>query len=67
MTQLVSKKSMAYIFSSDDSTNPVNKSADGTVFSIQLDNPIKLPRSAFDCTLEVVSSTCWNTVAINLG
>jgi hypothetical protein len=62
MTQLVSEKSLAYIFSSDNSTNPINKSADGTIFSVQLDHPISLPRAAYDCTLEVVSARCWNTV-----
>ena len=60
---MISKKQQAYIFSSDDSTLPVNKSADGTEFSVQLDNPISLPRESFDCTLEVVSARAWNTVS----
>ena len=59
---MISKKQIAYIFSSDDSTNPVNKSADGSIFSVQLDDAIALPRGAFDCTLEVVSMRAWNTV-----
>jgi hypothetical protein len=59
---MLSKKSKAYIFSSDDDTNPVNKSADGATFSVQLDNPIALPREAFDCTLEIVNARAWNTV-----
>ena len=58
----VSKNQVAYIFSSDDENGAINKSADGSVFSVQLDEPIALPRGAFDCTLEVVSMRAWNTV-----
>ena len=59
---LVSKKQIAYIFESGEDTGAVNKSADGSVFSVQLDEAIALPRGAYDCTLEVVSMRAWNTV-----
>ena len=59
---LISKKQLAYIFSSDEASGAINRSADGTVFSVQLDDPIALPRGAFDCTLDVVSMRAWNNV-----
>lgn len=60
---MTSKKQFSIIFSSAKANNPINKSADGTIFSVQLDQPISFPNNSFDCTAEVIAATVWNTVA----
>ena len=70
MTSLISKKQFSMIFSSADANNPINKSADGTLFSVITDQPISFPQNSFDCTAEVVSATVWNSVnnvSVRLG
>ena len=70
MTTLLSKKQFSRIFSSANANNPINKSEDGTIFSIQLDQPIMFPNDSFDCTAEVVGASVWNTVpnvSVNLA
>jgi len=59
---VVSDQSLPYIFSSDPRADPAFLSADGTEFDVSLYNPIQLPSNAFDCTVEVVKATIWNTV-----
>lgn len=60
---MISRQSQAYIFSSDPLNKPSYISDDGTLFDVQLDAPITLPRHSFDCTLEVTQATVWNTVS----
>ncbi len=50
----------SYFFSSDERNGAQNKSPDGSVFSVQLNNPISIPKAAMYCTLEVTSATIWN-------
>jgi len=70
MNSVVSKKQFSIIFSSADENKPVNKSTDGTIFSVRRNENIKFPSNAFDCTAEVVAATVWNSVpniSQNLG
>ena len=50
----------SYFFSSDERNGAQNKSQDGSTFSVQLNNPISIPKEAMYCTLEVTSATIWN-------
>jgi hypothetical protein len=59
---MISKKQFAMIFSSADDNNPVNKSLDGSEFSVILDTPVSFPPDSFDCTIEVVQASVWNSV-----
>jgi len=59
---LQSKRQFSHIFSSATENSAINKSDDGSVFSVQLDYPIAFPGDSFDCTAEVVSASVWNTV-----
>jgi hypothetical protein len=47
-------------FSSDEANGALNKSSDGSTFSVQLNNPIAIPKEAIYCTLEVTAATIWN-------
>jgi hypothetical protein len=59
---MISKKQFSIIFSSSEKNNAINKSLDGSTFSVITDQPIRFPVNSFDCSAEVVSSTVWNTV-----
>ena len=50
----------SYFFSSDERNGAQNKSQDGSTFSVQLNNPISIPKESIYCTLEVSSATIWN-------
>ena len=50
------------IFSSSVLDGALNKSADGSSFSVQLDRPILVPNTAKYCWIEVQAATVWNTV-----
>ena len=54
-------KSMAFFFSSDETTGARNVSADGSKFTVYLDTPISLPSSAMDATIEITQASIWNT------
>jgi hypothetical protein len=67
---MISKKQFSMIFSSADGNDPVNKSADGTIFSVITDQNISFPQDSFDCSAEVISASVWNSVpnvSIDLG
>lgn len=54
-------KEINIFFSSDENSGAENVSSDGSRFSVILDNPIKIPSNAINCTLGVVSSSIFNT------
>ena len=54
-------KEINIFFSSDENSGAENVSADGSRFSVILDNPIKIPSTAINCTLGVISCSIWNT------
>lgn len=47
------------IVSSDEAVGAINKSADGSQFEVQLDDPISIPASAQNCVLEIQESSIW--------
>jgi hypothetical protein len=59
---MISHRQFSQIFSSAVENGAINKSADGTVFSVSLDQAISFPSDAFNMTCEVQSGTLWNSV-----
>ena len=55
------KKKFSMFFSSDPLTGARNVSADGSEFSVQLNNPLSIPSNCLDCSLSVIQSSIWNT------
>lgn len=51
---------------SDETVGALNKSQDGSSFSVQLDTPISIPRDAVGCYLSVVNASVWN-VSYNIS
>ena len=54
-------KELSLFFSSSEANGAENVSSDGSRFSVILDNPIKIPSTAINCTLGVVSASIFNT------
>ena len=54
-------KSACFFFTSDEASGARNVSQDGSKFTVYLDRPISIPKSAMDCTIEVNQATIWNT------
>jgi len=61
MTNQLIEYSDSFIVSSDPANGALNLSADGSTFSVQLNNPIAIPHDAKNCTLEVVQASIWYT------
>ena len=59
---MISHRQFSQIFSSATENGAINKSSDGTVFSVSLDQAINFPPDAFNMTCEVQSGTVWNSV-----
>ena len=60
----------SFFFSSDATNGALNKSPDGSAFTVQLNSPISIPEKAIYCTLEVQSATIWNVspnISIAIG
>ena len=54
------KNNIDFLISSDPKLGALNKSADGSTFSIRLDeNGLGIPRRAQSVTLEVLSAEMW--------
>jgi len=49
----------SYIFSSDEKNGAQNVNNDGNEFSVNLNDPLSIPKNAINCTLEVVSGAIW--------
>ena len=60
------KYNQSFFFSSDTAAGAQNVSSDGTQFSVQLADPIAIPRDAVACELGVLSASIWNT-SPNIG
>jgi hypothetical protein len=58
----LTKRSQSYYFSSDPSLGARNVSADGSSFSVQLDNPIGVPREAVEAEISCTSASIWWTI-----
>jgi hypothetical protein len=56
------EKQLSYIFSSNPDNGAINVSADGSSFSVQLNQPIAIPAEAIHATLEVQSANVWWTI-----
>ena len=54
-------KEINLFFSSSELASAQNVSSDGSRFSVILDNPIKIPQNALNCSLGVVQASIWNT------
>ena len=54
-------KTASIFFSSDPTVGASNISADGSSFTVYLNTPLGIPKSAVDATLEVISASIWNT------
>jgi len=56
----MSAPSEVFIFSSDVKNGAINKSVDGSRFTVQFTNPVFLPENAYNAKLEVLQATIWN-------
>ena len=54
-------KEINIFFSSSELSGATDVSSDGSRFSVLLDNPIKIPQNALNCSLGVVQASIWNT------
>jgi len=50
----------SFFFSSDKANGAQNVSSDGSLFNVELYNPISIPKEAIYCTLEITAATIWN-------
>ena len=48
------------IISSNPANGAINRSADGSKFSVQLTNPLYLPENAYNAKLQIVQASIWN-------
>ena len=55
------EKTQSFICNSEAKSGAQSVSADGSVFSVTLNSPIKIPKDALDCTVGVLQSAIWNT------
>ena len=57
----VVRRETAFILDSSILGGAINKTADGSAFSVQLDPPLIIPSNAINATLDVEESAIWNT------
>jgi hypothetical protein len=55
------EKSFSYIFNSDPASGSQQLSPDGSSFSVTLNSPLSIPRSAVEATAGVIQANIWNT------
>ena len=55
------KREMTYIFSSDPINGAYARSPNGDQFSVNLYNPIQVPRNCKYCTIQLLSANVWYT------
>lgn len=53
---------ISFLVTSDPGQGAINRSADGSKFELQLDDPIQIPKEALNINLSVEESTVWWTV-----
>lgn len=61
MSGALLERSVCLIFNSDTTAGAENVSADGSSFQVTLDNPIRIPHDAVDCSVGVLQANIWNT------
>ena len=59
MVKKLVKREIALILDSDENSGALQKSADGSTFSVQFDQPILIPKNAINPTLDVEESAVW--------
>ena len=52
--------SECFIFSSNPDNGAINRSPDGSSFTVQLTTPLYLPDNAYNAKLEVIQASIWN-------
>ena len=55
------ERTVSYIFNSDPASGSQNLSADGSTFQVTLNDPIKIPAGAVNCTAGVIQASPWNS------
>ena len=60
------KKQFSMYFSSNPLTGATNVSADGSSFSVQLNQALAIPSEAVSCSIRVVQASVWN-VSYNIS
>jgi len=55
------EKSNSFIFNSDSAAGAQNVSTDGSMFSVSLSSPLRIPRDAVDVKMGVIQAAIWNT------
>ena len=55
------EKTFSYIFNSDPISGAQQLSSDGSSFTVTLNTPISIPKSAVDATAGVLQASIWNT------
>lgn len=58
---VIINKTWSAFFNSDPLSGSTNLSADGTQFSVTLNNPLRIPASCVSCKMGVVNASIWNT------
>jgi hypothetical protein len=53
------KEELSFLVTSDPDQGAINRSADGSQFEVQLDDPLAIPRDALQVTLQVEEATVW--------
>jgi hypothetical protein len=56
---VIVNKSITLTFTNNPALGATQISADGSQFSVSLDNPINIPKSAVSCTGEIISASVW--------
>ena len=59
MVKKLVKREIALILDSDENSGALQKSADGSTFSVQFDQPLLIPKNAINPVLEVLESAVW--------
>jgi len=59
MVRKLVKREIALILDSDENSGALNKTTDGSTFSVQFEQPIHIPRNAINPTLDVEESAVW--------
>lgn len=55
------ERTISYIFNSDPASGSQNLSADGSTFQVSLNDPIRIPAGAVNCTAGVIQASPWNS------
>ena len=55
------ERTVSYIFNSDPASGSQNLSADGSTFQVTLNDPIRIPAGAVNCTAGVIQASPWNS------